>query len=172
MNREPPPLTVPEIVDVINPPHKALGLGYFASLTMRKMSGGSQGKAYLRLNIKPGGTHLIDRGYFTVTPSGILDMTHARLQSTYEYRVAEGLLVGAVQRLRQERAEAAKKKVVREPSTEEARDKKLDAYAQALSRARKYPVKHAVIAIRHAAKEVAGIVGCDCDEVVEWAKRR
>jgi hypothetical protein len=168
-----PDLTIPEIIDAINPPYKAIGIGYFASSTLHKMNSGNQEKAYLRLNIRPGSAHLVNRGYLALHKSGLLDMTHARLQSLFEYRVCEGHLISTVQRMRLERKQEATTKRQHSSLFENfiaARNEKLSSYAIALSRARRYPVKHAAIAMRYMAKEVAEAVGCNWQEVVKWSE--
>jgi hypothetical protein len=160
-----PDLTIPEIVEVINPPHKALGVGYFASLTLRSPKS-TRAKAFLRLNIRPGGALLVDRGYFALTSSGMLDMTHARLQGVFEYRMAEGLLILAVQRLREDRA---LRDVRDEKTPQQGVYERLEAFARGLTKHHKYPMRHAVTAMVANAKRVAAVTGCEWRDIVEWS---
>jgi hypothetical protein len=173
-----PDLTIPEIVEAINPPHKALGIGYFASMTLRSVKA-PRTKAFLRLNIQPGGRLLVDRGYFRVASNGMLDMTHARLQGLHEYRMCEGLLIVTVQHIRDAKrlgailtgdAPATFAEYVQTANgSPNVTHERLEAFARAWTATHGYPMKHAVIAMRNRPKDVAEHVGCGWAEVVEWA---
>jgi hypothetical protein len=167
-------LTIPEIVDAINPPHKALGLGYFASQSNHRRA--NRNRAYLRLNIRPGGSYLVYRGWLALAPNGMLNMTRARLQGMHEYHQCEGRLIVAVQKMRESHDSSSR-------DSGDSGDSggtggvggamgSLDAYAQTLTRVNGYATRLAASAMLWNAERTCRLTGCTAEQLKEWAKLR
>jgi hypothetical protein len=174
------PPSADEVSRAISAPWSALGREWRASRTLRSEIA-PRDKVFLRLNVSARGVKLEERGHILLTPSGMLDLSRARLRNRSEYLTCEGRILLAVEKLREAQAgrdiklalEAPRSfsEWLARPGEVDLAGERLDAYAGALARKNGGHLQHAVLWMRMKAERVSLETGLGVSEVTEWAER-